>query len=427
MPVVAVVGAQWGDEGKGKIIDLLAEKAQVVCRYSGGNNAGHTVVNPHGEFKLHLVPSGIFYPATVCVIGNGVVIDAAALIKEMDDLQSRGISVENLRISDRAHLVMPYHILLDGLDEDACGEAAIGTTRRGVGPAYVDKAARLGIRMCDLLDRQALRLRLSFVLSIKNALLTKIYGIEPLSLDDIYERCCSFGERLGPFVEDTEIIVHKALDNGEMVLLEGAQGSLLDVDFGTYPYVTSSHPISGGACSGLGLSPSRIQCVVGVAKAYNTRVGHGPMPSEIRDQTGELIRERAHEYGATTGRPRRCGWFDAVATRYSARINGFTGMALTRLDVLDVLPVIKVCTGYLLDGKAIDYFPASSDVLKRCQPVYEELPGWQTSTAEARSLQGLPPPARRYVARLEELVSCPIDIISVGARREQTIIVKPLS
>ena len=426
MPVIAIIGAQWGDEGKGKVVDLLAEKAQVVVRFSGGDNAGHTVINPYGEFRLHLVPAGIFSSQAVCVIGNGVVINPARLIEEIDQLNKCGVDTSRLVISDRAHLVMPYHILLDGLEEQSRAGKALGTTGRGIGPAFADKVARLGIRAGELLDKEALKERLHFMVDYKNTILTKIYGVSPLSLDEVYREYCRYGERLAPYIRETPVLLAEALSRRELVLLEGAQGALLDPDFGTYPYTTSSSPLAGGACLGAGISPTKIDRVLGVFKAYCTRVGSGPMPTELHDETGDLIRERAHEYGTTTGRPRRCGWFDAVAAHFSHRINGFTGAAITRLDVLDALSRLKICVGYKLDGQTIDYFPASITALERCQPIYEELDGWQTDTTRARQYDELPFKAKQYIARLEELISCPVNLICVGPRREQTIEVRPV-
>ena len=427
MPVIAVIGAQWGDEGKGRIVDLLAQQARVVVRFSGGDNAGHTVVNPYGEFKLHLIPSGIFSSQAVCIIGNGVVINPAVLIDEMDQLSERGVDTTGLFISDRAHLIMPYHILLDGLEEEARGGKAIGTTRKGIGPVYADKAARLGIRAGDLLDKEVFLERLRLVLDYKNIILTKIYGVSPLSLDEVYRQYCQYGERLAPHIRETTMILEEALNRNEVVLLEGAQGALLDPDFGTYPYTTSSSPLAGGGCLGAGLSPTRISRILGVFKAYCTRVGEGPLPTELKDEIGDSIRERAHEYGTTTGRPRRCGWFDAVAAGFSTRINGFTEAAITRLDVLDILPSLKICVGYKLNGKSIDYFPANAATLAKCQPIYEELPGWQASVRDIRQFEQLPAEARQYIARLEEVISCPVSLISVGPRREQIIKLKPIS
>ena len=421
MPVITVIGAQWGDEGKGKVVDMLAEKAGTIVRFSGGDNAGHTVINSYGEFKLHLIPSGIFYPHTVCIIGNGVVINPAVFISELDQLNQRGVDTTRLFISDRAHLIMPYHILLDGLEEELKGEKAIGTTRKGVGPAFTDKTARLGIRTGDLLDKEVLRERLQFVLEYKNIILTKVHGVNPLSLDEVYNDYCRYAERLAPFIRETTVMVEEALNKGERVLLEGAQGSLLDPDFGSYPYTTSSSPLAGGGCLGAGIGPSRIDHILGVFKAYCTRVGSGPMPTELKDETGNLIRERAHEYGTTTGRPRRCGWFDAVAARFTSRINGFTGTAITRLDILDTFPGIKICVGYKLGKETINYFPSSITALEQCQPIYEELPGWQAPTTHITEYDKLPSLAKQYLDRLEELTACPINLVCIGPRREQTI------
>jgi len=426
MPVIAVIGAQWGDEGKGKIIDLLAEKVNMVVRFSGGNNAGHTVVNPYGEFRMHLVPSGIFHRQVTCIVGNGVVIDPAALLEEIEQLEKRGVKVDKLYISDRAHLIMPYHILLDGLEEESRGSGALGTTRKGIGPCYMDKAGRLGIRSGDLLEKESFLDRLRLVLENKNRIITRVYEAQPLSLEEIYDKYCQYGERLAPFIRETDVMVQEAVERGETVLLEGAQGTMLDIDFGTYPYVTSTSASVGGACSGLGLSPVKIDHVIGVFKAYTTRVGSGPLPTELFDETGDLIRERAREYGTTTGRPRRCGWFDAVMGRFAARVNGLSGACLTRLDVLDVLPSLKVCTAYRLGGKTITSPPSNSSLLARCEPIYEELPGWQGDIDGLRRFEDLPAAARSYVRRLEELIACPMKLISVGPRREQKIVVEEI-
>jgi adenylosuccinate synthase len=422
MTVIAVVGAQWGDEGKGKIVDMLAEKAGVVVRYSGGDNAGHTVINNKGEFKLHIVPSGIFYAHNICIIANGVVINPAALLAEMDDLQKRGVDLSRLYISDRAHLIMPYHILLDGLEEEALGSKAVGTTRKGIGPAFADKAARLGIRAGDLLDKKTLFTRLSLVLSLKNNLLSRLYGVKPLFLEEVYNQYCRYADRLGPYIHETTSILDEYCKKKEMILLEGAQGVLLDPDFGTYPFTTSSSPMAGGACLGAGISPLKIKNILAVYKAYCTRVGSGPMPTELKDEVGEAIRQRAHEYGTTTGRPRRCGWFDGVAARFSSRINGYTGIALTRLDVLDAFDKLKICVGYLLDGKTIQEFPSSIPELERCQPIYEDIEGWKTPTGGIRRYGQLPLAARRYIKRLEDFCNCPVKLVSVGPKREQTIV-----
>jgi adenylosuccinate synthase len=426
MPVITILGGQWGDEGKGKVVDQLSEKAGMVIRFSGGDNAGHTVINPHGEFKLHIIPSGIFYPTTTCLIGNGVVINPACLIEEVDNLNNNGIDTSQLVISNRAHLVMPYHTLLDGLEEESRASRAIGTTLRGIGPAFTDKTARLGIRAGDLLDKNGLFERLSSILEYKNEILTKVYGVGPLVTEDIFQQYCQYSDRLAPYIKDTTILIQSALTNNELIILEGAQGALLDLDFGTYPYTTSSSPLASGACLGSGISPVSIDRILGVFKAYCTRVGSGPFPTELDDEMGDLIRRQAHEFGTTTGRPRRCGWFDAVAARFSYQINGFTGIAFTRLDVFDVLPKLKICNAYKLNGKTIDYFPASATDLGKCQPIYEELNGWQSDTTHIREFDELPTEAKIYITRLEELIGCPTNIICVGPRRKQTIEVRPV-
>jgi len=422
--VITIVGGQWGDEGKGKIIDLLAEKAKIVARFSGGDNAGHTVINPYGEFRLHLVPSGIFYPQVTCIIGNGVAINPAVLLKEIDDLHNHGVNTSRLFISDRAHLIMPYHTLLDRLEEERRSKGAIGTTLRGIGPVFADKVARLGIRAGDLLDRDVFLSRLKSALELKNIILTKVYQASPLSLEEIYQQYCHYGERLVPLIRETSSIIHEAATKGELVLLEGAQGALLDPDFGTYPYVTSSSPLAGAGCIGAGLGPRQIDRVVGVFKAYDTRVGAGPMPTELKDEIGNLIREKAREYGATTGRPRRCGWFDAVAGRFSVQINGLSDIALTHLDIYDGFPSIKICTSYKFKGAVLTSFPSDIATLGKCQPVYEELDGWQESISGIRNFKKLPAGARNYMSRLEALLSCPISLVSVGPDRRQIMLVK---
>jgi adenylosuccinate synthase len=424
MPVVAVIGAQWGDEGKGKMVDMLAEKAKYVVRFSGGDNAGHTVINPHGEFKLRLTPSGIFYPSTTSIIGNGVVINPATLNKEIDTLNSRGIDTSRLFISDRAHLIMPYHIRLEGLEEEALGGKAIGTTRKGIGPTFTDKVARAGIRAGDLLDKEVLRDRLATTLENKNKILTRVYGVEALSFNEIYRQYCDYADRWAPNICDTSAVLAEAISRNEPILLEGAQGTLLDPDYGTYPFTTSSSPMAAGACLGAGIAPNRLTHILGVFKAYQTRVGAGPMPTELNDETGNIIRELAHEYGTVSGRPRRCGWFDAVAARMSTRVNGFNSIVITRLDVLDTLPRVKICVGYKIDGQVIDNFPASITTLAKCQPGYEDLTGWQTPTGSTRVFSELPVKAKKYITRLEELTGCPVSYISVGQRREQTIVRK---
>ena len=425
MPARAVLGAQWGDEGKGKIVDFLAKDADMVARFSGGNNAGHTVMNPLGTFKLHLVPAGIFRPNAMCLIGNGVVVDPDALLEEITDLEQRGIELAGrLVVSERSHLVMPYHVILDDLAEAARGEQAIGTTGKGIGPAYTDKAARSGIRAADLFDLEALLPRLESVLGHANALIEKVYGGSPLALDEMFEKCRVWSEHLTPFIGPVEHLVYDAVEGGKTVLVEGAQGALLDLDHGTYPFVTSSHPTIGGACTGLGLLPRHIDVILGTFKAYSTRVGSGPFVTELLDETGEAIRERAQEFGTTTGRPRRVGWFDSVAARYSTRVNGYTSLLLTRLDVLDGFDPIRVATHYEVDGETVWDFPGSAAALERCVPVYEDIPGWDSPTEGVTSLEDLPRQARSYVDRIQELVGPPIDLISTGPHRHETIVVR---
>ena len=426
MPGYAVVGGQWGDEGKGKVVDYLAERADCVVRYAGGNNAGHTVVNENGEFSLHLVPSGIFWAQATCIIGNGVVVDPDVLLREIEGLESRGVDTSRLYVSERAHLIMPYHVLLDRLEEKSRGSGAIGTTQSGVGPAYMDKTGRVGIRAGELLEPDRLRTRLKQVVESKNTIITKIYGEAPVSLDELYEKCVEWGRRLEPHLGYTEVMIHDALAKGGKVLLEGAQGTMLDLDHGTYPYVTSSSPSVGGACTGLGLGPRDIVSSTGVFKAYSTRVGGGPLTTEMDDATGDALRERAWEYGTTTGRARRIGWFDAVAGRYSGLINGFTSLVLTRLDVLDGFPSLKMCVGYKVGDEAVEHFPASIAKLEMCEPIYEEMPGWDQPTASATDISQLPKEAVAYVRRIEELVGCPIHIISTGPQRWETILVEPI-
>ncbi|MGD0354202.1 MAG: adenylosuccinate synthase [Dehalococcoidia bacterium] len=424
MSVVAVIGAQWGDEGKGKIVDLLAEKADAVVRFSGGDNAGHTVINPKGEFKLHIVPSGIFYPRAACIIGNGVVINPGVLLQELDELKARDVNVDNLHISDRAHLIMPWHILLDGLEEEKRGQGAIGTTKKGIGPAFADKTARRGIRTCDMLDPVIFKARLAIILAAKNDILTRVYNTAPLDLEAVFNEYWGYAQRLARYIEDTTALVSDLLRKGSNIVLEGAQGSMLDPDFGSYPFVTSSSPLAAGACIGSGINPRMIDRVVGIFKAYTTRVGGGPMPTELKDDVGEYIRQHAHEYGATTGRARRCGWFDAVVGRYTTELNGFTSGILTRLDVLDEMENVKICVAYKVGDKTVEHFPADVEALDHCTPIYEELPGWKTSTTDMREARKLPANARKYVKRLEELIGCPFHIISIGPRREQSIVIK---
>lgn len=433
MPIVVVVGGQWGDEGKGRIVDLLARKARVVARYSAGNNAGHTIVNEHGEFKLHLVPAGIFYPDKTCVIGNGVAVDPEVLLGEIEGLQAKGVNTDRLVLSDRAHVIMPWHKMLDQLDEAARGSGAIGTTGKGVGPCFADKVARRGIRVCDLMRPEDLGPRARVALDYQNKVISNVYGGQPLDFDDCFDRYLEFGRRLAPFIGDVQEIVIEADRRGEHVLLEGAQGSLLDLDHGTYPYVTSSVPSSSssGAALGVGIGPTDIDRVVGVFKSYSTRVGNGAFPTELFDGTADLLRDHGKEfgrgeYGTTTGRPRRIGWLDAVAARYSVRFNGLSALALTRLDVLDDMPEIKICTSYELDGQTLTNLPARGSILERVVPVYETLPGWQTPTTHIRSFDDLPPQAQAFIQRVEYLLECPVDLISVGPAREQAIIVNPI-
>jgi adenylosuccinate synthase len=427
MPATVVIGGQWGDEGKGRIVDLLARDAAVIARYSAGNNAGHTIINHLGLFALHIVPAGIFYPDKTCIVGNGVAVDPAVLIEEIETLESRGVSTQRLVISDRAHVVMPYHPMIDKLDEQLRGAAAVGTTGRGIGPCFADKVARLGIRMGDLVDPRSFHDRLSFVLPYKNAVLSRLYGAEPLSFEDVYSTYSEYARRLAPRVCDTSVVARQALTRGDKVLLEGAQGALLDLDAGTYDYVTSSVPssTSPGAAIGLGIGPGDITKVVGVYKAYMTRVGNGPMPTELMDEDGQILRLQGPrpEVGTTTGRPRRTGWFDAVASRYSAQVNSVTAIALTRLDVLDPFPAIQVCTSYKIDGHEVTTPPASISAFERAQPQFEEFPGWQSDCTGARKFAELPENAQRYVRRIGELIGRPIEIVSVGPEREQVIIV----
>jgi adenylosuccinate synthase len=422
MPVVAAIGAQWGDEGKGKIVDMLAEKARYVVRFSGGDNAGHTVINPQGEFKLRLTPSGIFYKNTTSIIGNGVVINPAVLNNEVDSLNARGIDTSKLLISDRANLIMPYHIVIEGLEEKALGSKAIGTTLKGIGPAFVDKVARTGIRAGDLLDKAELRDKLTTALESKNKVLTKVYGVKALSFDEIYKQYCEYADRWAARICDTNAILAAAIERNEPILLEGAQGFLLDPDYGTYPFTTSSSPTSSGACQGSGIAPNKLTHILGVFKAFQTRVGAGPMPTELKDATGDAIRERGHEYGTTTGRARRCGWFDAIAGRLSARINGFDSIAVIKLDILDGMPKLKICTAYKIDGKQINDFPSSIAALEKCEPVLEEIDGWDKPIGDIRKFKDLPKNAQKYIKRLEELTGCPVSLISIGKHREQTIV-----
>jgi adenylosuccinate synthase len=419
MSTVVVVGTQWGDEGKGKITDFLAEQAEVVARYQGGNNAGHTILIENKKYKLHLIPSGIFYEDKICVVGNGLVVDPAALIKEIEYIHENGFSTKNLRVSDRAHIIMPYHLLLDGLEEERRVHK-IGTTRKGIGPCYMDKAARSGLRFADLLDAELFRSKLQALLQEKNELIQKVYGAEPLDFEPMFEQYLQYAEILRPYVTDTSVVLNDAIDAGKKVLFEGAQGVMLDIDQGTYPYVTSSNPTAGGVCIGSGVGPTKIKRVIGVAKAYTTRVGDGPFPTELHDEIGQRIREIGKEYGTTTGRPRRVGWFDTVVIRHARRVSGITGLSLNSLDVLSGLETVKICTSYKLRGEIIEHYPANLNLLAECEAVYEELPGWDADLGNVRSLDELPETTRNYLNRLAELTGVPIAIFSVGRNREQT-------
>ena len=422
MAIVVLIGSQWGDEGKGKITDFLAEKANVVVRYQGGNNAGHTVVANGEEFKLHLIPSGILYEDKTCVIGNGVVIDPKVLLDELSDLAVRGIKTGKLLISSIAQVIMPYHWVLDGLEEEARGEHKISTTKRGIGPAYMDKASRFGIRIIDLLDKEEFAEKLHRNLVEKNNLFVKVYGQEALKFDDIYETYLGYAEQLRSMVTDSSLVIDESIRSGGKVLFEGAQGTLLDIDHGTYPYVTSSHPIAGGACVGAGVGPTRIDRVVGVIKAYTTRVGEGPFPTELLNETGEQMRANGHEFGTTTGRPRRCGWFDAVIARYAVRVSGISDFAVTKLDVLTGFDTLKICVGYRVGKEIIREFPQSQKIFKQCQPVYEELPSWQEDLTNVRRFEDLPQAAQNYILRIEELTGVPATLVAIGPGREQTIV-----
>jgi adenylosuccinate synthase len=422
LPGIVVVGAQWGDEGKGKITDILSSKVAAVVRYQGGNNAGHTVVVNGDQFKLHLIPSGILYPHIINIIGNGVVINPKVLLSEMEALAVRGISTDNLRISYNAHLIMPYHIIIDSHSEYHLGKFRIGTTNRGIGPAYSDKAARVGLRVQDMLDLKIFKMKLEQTLKIKNDLMEKVYGLEPLPVGEIIGEYLDYAEKLKKYMVDTTELINDMLDVGKNVLFEGAQGTMLDLDHGTYPFVTSSSPVSGGACVGAGVSPLRINQVIGISKAYITRVGEGPFPTELSDECGDMICTAGQEFGTTTGRKRRCGWFDSLVVRYSTRINGFTSLALMKLDVLSLFKEIKICIGYEYEGKLYDRFPAHQTIVNKCRPIYEMHPGWLCDISSVNRFDDLPIEARNYISRVEELIGTRIEIISVGPGREQSIL-----
>jgi adenylosuccinate synthase len=421
--VTAVIGGQWGDEGKGKIIDLLAEKAELVIRAQGGNNAGHTVVTEHGEFKFQLMPSGILYPHVTCVIGHGVVVDPRVMLKEIEQLRERQIEPTNLVVSERAHMVMSYHPVLDRLEEDSRGTDRLGTTWRGIGPAYSDKIRRIGFRIGDLQKEVFLRKKLAFVVGqVKNPVMTSLYKEEPFDCDGMVEEYLDYARQLDPYIKDTYPIVQDALDRGAPVLLEGAQATMLDLDFGTYPYVTSSNPTAGGACTGSGVPPTRLDEVLLVLKAYTTRVGYGPFPTELLDEVGDQIRERGREFGTVTGRARRVGWFDGAVARYAARVNGATSLAVTKLDILDETPEIRVCVGYDFRGEFHDHPMANISHLKHCDPRYVTLPGWEAPIGACRRWEDLPANCRAYIECLEDVCGVPVELIGVGPRRDQFIV-----
>ncbi|MHC1684989.1 MAG: adenylosuccinate synthase [Clostridiaceae bacterium] len=423
MSAFIVLGAQWGDEGKGKMTDYLAEKANVVVRYQGGNNAGHTVKVGEKQYKLHLIPSGVLYDDKLNIIANGVVLDPKSILGEIDYLVSEGVEVspKKLVISDRAHVIMPYHKVLDGASEKFRGKNDIGTTGKGIGPCYTDKAERSGIRVCDLLDKEIFAERLKFNLELKNNIITKVYGLEALSFDEIYNEYLEYAERLRPFITDTSVRVYDEIKAKKHVLFEGAQGNLLDIDYGTYPFVTSSNTTAGGVSAGAGIGPTMINSAVGIAKAYTTRVGKGPFPTELNDELGDYIREKGFEYGTTTGRPRRCGWLDVVILKQAVRVSGLTSFAFTKIDTLAGMEKLKMCVGYNFNGKIIDYIPASLEDLAKCVPIYEEFDGWDDSVATATSFDELHVNAQKYLRRVEELTGARVSIVSVGPGRNQTI------
>lgn len=423
MANVVVIGAQWGDEGKGKVVDIYTEYADNVVRYQGGNNAGHTLVVGDEKVVLHLIPSGILHEGKRCIIGNGVVLDPEVFIREITNLKAKGRMKDDsvLCLSEGLHIIMPYHKRIDIARETKSGDKKIGTTGRGIGPAYEDKIGRRGIRLCDLLDKGIFERKLREALEEKNFLLEKFLGDQPFTFEEIFAEYCGYAEILRKYVADTSLMLHKEIKAGRNILFEGAQGTLLDVDHGTYPFVTSSSTCAGGACTGTGVSPRDINEIIGISKAYVTRVGSGPFPTELIDETGEKMRQAGNEFGSTTGRPRRCGWFDAVVLRYAVRVNGLTGVAITKLDVLDDFDTIKICTGYKYEGRMITEIPATLDIFASCEPVYEEMPGWKTNISHITSFDALPENARKYVKRLEELMGCEIVMVSVGPRRTETI------
>lgn len=420
MTSVVVVGTQWGDEGKGKITDFLSKQADIIARFSGGDNAGHTIQFEGETYKLHLIPSGIFYSDKRSVMGNGMVINPESLVKELKGLQERGVDTSNLRISNRAHVILPYHIHQDKVDEASRGDAKIGTTCKGIGPCYTDKVQRIGIRIADLLDKDVFEEKLRTNLELKNRLFMKFYEVEGLEFDDIFEKFYAYGQEIAPYVTDTSKILNDVMDEGGKVLFEGAQGVLLDVDHGTYPYVTSSNPVAGGVTTGTGVGPASINRVIGVSKAYTSRVGDGPFPTELFDEVGNQIREVGREYGTTTGRPRRVGWFDTVVVRHSRRVSGITDLALNSIDVLSGLDTVKICVAYDYNGERITEYPANLHIIEQCKPIYEELPGWDEDITGVRRLEDLPENARKYVERVSELTGIRIATFSVGPDRDQT-------
>ena len=423
MSAVVVTGTQWGDEGKGKIVDYLAQQADTVVRYQGGSNAGHTVAVKGEEYKLRLLPSGILYKGTHCIVGNGVVVDPKVMLEEMDGMESRGIDVSGIRLSNRAHVVMPYHCIMDGIGDESRGKNKIGTTKRGIGPCYMDRDNRIGIRVCDLMDKEEFAKRLKENLAVKNNELEKLYNHPPLDYDEILKEYEGYAERLRPYVCDTIALLNEEVAAGKKILFEGAQATMLDIDYGTYPYVTASHPISGGVAVGAGIAPKKIDKVVGVVKAYCTRVGEGPFPTEQLNEVGEHLREAGHEYGTVTGRPRRTGWLDACVVRYAGLLSGIDYMAITRLDILDGFDEIKMCTGYKYKGEIINEIPASLKVLAQVEPVYETFEGWKQDISGIREYDKLPAKTKTYLERMAEVTGIGLGIVSVGPNRDQTIIV----
>ena len=424
MASVIIVGTQWGDEGKGKIVDYLANKAQYVVRSQGGSNAGHTVVVDNVKYKLRLLPSGILHKDKVCIIGNGVVIEPKVFLSEIDGLIEKKVNMSNLKISNRAHVLMPYHKILDELQEEDLGENKLGTTKNGIGPCYMDKASRLGIRIVDLMNKEVFAKKLKFNVELKNKLLKKLYNHEGINYEELLKEYLEYAERLRPYVADTTTILNKAIKEKKNILFEGAQATMLDLDHGTYPFVTSSYPAAGGACTGSGVGPRKIDNVIGVVKAYSTRVGEGPFPSELFDDVGQFIRDKGGEYGTVTGRARRCGWLDACVIKYASYINGLDSVAITRLDILDELEKLKICVAYKYIGEILEDYPADLDILSKVEPVYEEFDGWKTSTTNIREYDKLPENAKKYLKRLSEVIDTEISIVSVGAGRDETIIVK---